>query len=65
MLPNWHNNQKLIRTLAKIFVNCKGNEYWVWLAIDRKTRKIVGCFVGDRTRESARKWESLPRILLA
>ncbi len=30
------------------FVNSKGNEYWVWLAIDRSTREIVGCFVGDR-----------------
>ncbi len=44
-------------------VNDKGNEYWVWLAIDRSTREIVGCFVGDRSRESARKlWQSLPPV---
>ena len=45
------------------FVNSKGNEYYIWLAIDRKTREIVGCFVGDRSRESARKlWESIPGV---
>ncbi|MGF1485808.1 MAG: IS1 family transposase [Prochloraceae cyanobacterium] len=36
------------------FVNSKGNEYYIWLAIDKKTREIVGCFVGDRYRDSAR-----------
>jgi insertion element IS1 protein InsB len=45
------------------FVDCKKNEVYIWLAIDRKSRKIVGCFVGDRTRKSARKlWASLPEI---
>ena len=45
------------------FVNCKGNEYWVWLAIDRKTREIVSCYIGDRSRKSAQKlWESLPPV---
>ena len=44
-------------------VNDKEHEYWVWLAIDRSTREIVGCFVGDRSRESARKlWQSLPPV---
>ena len=33
------------------------------MAIDRKTREIVGCFEGDRTRKSARKsWATLPDI---
>ena len=45
------------------FVNSKKNEVYIWLAIDRNSRKIVGCFVGDRTRKSARKlWVSLPEI---
>ena len=45
------------------FVDCKKNEVYIWLAIDRNSRKIVGCFVGDRTRKSARKlWASLPKI---
>ncbi len=32
-------------------------------AIDRDSRKIVGCFLGDRTRKSVRKlWAYLPDI---
>jgi len=45
------------------FVDSKKNEIYIWLAIDRNSREIVGCFVGDRTRKSARKlWASLPEI---
>lgn len=45
------------------FVDCKKNEVYIWLAIDRNSRKIVGCYIGDRTRKSARKlWASLPGI---
>ncbi len=45
------------------FVDSKNNQYWVWLAIDRKTREIVGCYIGDRSRESAKKlWASLPPV---
>lgn len=45
------------------FVDSKKNQVYIWLAIDRNSRKIVGCFVGDRTRKSARKlWASLPEI---
>jgi len=36
-----------------VCVNSKKNEVYIWLAIDRNSRKIVG-FVGDRTRKSAR-----------
>jgi insertion element IS1 protein InsB len=32
------------------FVGQKGNKHWIWLAIDRDTREIVGVFVGDRSR---------------
>ncbi|MDV2998042.1 MAG: IS1 family transposase ISLysp1 [Chroococcidiopsis sp. SAG 2025] len=45
------------------FVDSKENEVYIWLAMDRDTREIVGCFVGDRTRKSARQlWTSLPAI---
>ena len=45
------------------FVDRRNNKYWVWLAIDRKTREIVGCYVGARSRESAKKlWASLPPV---
>ena len=36
---------------------------YVWLAIDRDTREIVGCYIGDRTRKSAHKlWASIPAV---
>jgi insertion element IS1 protein InsB len=35
------------------FVDNKGNKQWVWLAIDADTREIIGCHIGDRSRESA------------
>jgi IS1 family transposase/transposase-like protein len=45
------------------FVDHKGNKQWVWLAIDRKSREIVGCYIGDRSRESAKKlWKSVPPV---
>lgn len=45
------------------FVFAKKYKYYVWLAIDRQTREIIGCFIGDRSRESAKKlWESLPPV---
>jgi insertion element IS1 protein InsB len=45
------------------FVDSKKNEFYICLAIDSDSREIVGCFVGDRTRRSARKlWDSLPTV---
>jgi len=45
------------------FVGNKGNKQWVWLAIDRDTREIMGVFIGDRSRQSAQKlWDSLPGV---
>lgn len=45
------------------FVGSKNNEVYIWLAIDRDTREIVGCFLGDRTRKSARQlWASIPPV---
>jgi len=45
------------------FVSSKAKKQWIWLAIDRDTREIVGCHVGDRSRQSARKlWATLPGI---
>ncbi len=45
------------------FVDSKNNEVYIWLAIDRNSREIVGCFIGDRTRKSARQlWASLPSV---
>jgi insertion element IS1 protein InsB len=45
------------------FVAHKGNKQWVWLALDANTREVVGCHIGDRSRESARAlWQSLPGV---
>jgi insertion element IS1 protein InsB len=45
------------------FVGKKSNKQWIWLALDMKTREIVGVYVGDRSREGARQlWQSLPPV---
>ena len=45
------------------FVDNKGKEKWVWLALDVQTREIVGLYIGDRSAESARGlWKSLPSV---
>lgn len=45
------------------FVDSKGNKQWIWLAIDRKIREIVGVYVGDRSKAAAKElWNSLPPV---
>lgn len=45
------------------FVDSKGNQRWIWLAMDRKTREIVGVHVGERSKQGARGlWNSLPSV---
>ena len=45
------------------FVGNKDNKQWIWLAIDRDTREIVGVHVGDRSRTGAQAlWNSLPPV---
>ena len=45
------------------FVGNKANKQWVWLAIDRDTREIIGIYVGDRSAESAKALcDSLPPV---
>lgn len=45
------------------FVSTKRRQQWVWLALDRDTREIVGVAVGARTKEMARQlWASLPPV---
>ena len=41
----------------------KGNKQWVWLALDRESRHIVGVHIGDRSRQGAEAlWQSLPPV---
>lgn len=43
----------------------KAQQHWVWLAQDRATREIVGCYVGSRDDEGAiGLWQSLPEYYL-
>lgn len=45
------------------FVGNKNQKYWIWLALDRDTREIVGVYVGDRSRDAAQAlWASLPAV---
>jgi len=45
------------------FVGRKKNKQWIWLAIDRNSRRIVGVFVGSRDRNGAEGlWNSLPPV---
>lgn len=39
------------------------NIQWIWLALDADTREIMGVFIGDRSRQSAKQlWQSLPAV---
>ena len=43
------------------FVNSKQEKQWVWLALGRDTREIVGVHIGDRSRHGAQAlWDSIP-----
>ena len=44
------------------FVQKKENTQWIWLAMDAKTRQIIACYVGDRSRKSFKKlWAMIPK----
>ena len=43
------------------FVGSKEHKVWIWLAIERYTRQIVGVAFGDRSDETClRLWQNLP-----
>jgi IS1 family transposase len=43
------------------FVCSKENPVYIWLALDRNTKQIVGFHLGDRTSKDAQQfWESIP-----
>ncbi len=43
------------------FVGDKQHELWIWLALDRATRNMVGMAFGDRSAATCRRlWEALP-----
>ncbi len=45
------------------YVENKNNKQWIWLAQDRDTREIIGCYIGSRDKEGAKSlWDSLPGV---
>ena len=45
------------------FVKNKRKKQWLWIALDQKTREIVGLYIGDRSKKSAEEiWQSLPPV---
>jgi len=45
------------------FVFCKKIKVYIWLAIDRNTREIIGCYLGDTSCKSSQKLQkSLPGV---
>lgn len=43
------------------FVGCKKRKKWLWLAVERHTRRIVAWVLGERGRATARRlWKALP-----
>ncbi|RZK22941.1 MAG: IS1 family transposase [Hymenobacter sp.] len=44
------------------FVGHKKRKVWLWLALERASRRLVGCTLGSRGAASLRRlWTSLPR----
>lgn len=45
------------------YVGSKANDYWIWLAMDKDTRLILGCAIGKRDAATADElWHDLPPI---
>jgi len=45
------------------FVGHKSNQQWIGNALDKKTREIVGVYIGARSEDGARGlWNSLPPV---
>lgn len=43
------------------FVGRKDHQQWLWIALEKLTRKVVAAVVGDRSRTSAQKlWNRIP-----
>jgi len=66
--PSPQRQVKLLRLEAEAdelwsFVGNKANKQWVWLAFDPETRQVLAFYVGDRSRNSARKlWQRIPQV---
>ena len=51
--------------MRRVVVICRQKKckQWIWLAINRETREIVGVAIGSRAKATARQlWASLPAV---
>ena len=46
------------------FVGCKDNKQWIWLALDRDTREIVGVHIGGQKRSWGKSFVEQPATRL-
>ena len=63
VLPDHRHPETQLLELDELwsFVQKRVNKVWVWLALCRGTRQIVGCAVGDRSEKTCRAlWTSIP-----
>ena len=45
------------------FVKSKKNKQWIWIAINKENREIIGLYLGSRSAKGAKGlWESIPKI---
>lgn len=45
------------------FVNDKGNQQWIWPALDVATRELVGVYVEARSKQgTCQRWHVLPGV---
>jgi IS1 family transposase len=45
------------------FVFKKAHDFWIWIALCRKTRQVVAYAVGDRSKKTClRLWEAIPSV---
>ncbi len=45
------------------FVKNKKNKQWIWIAINKENREIIGLYIGTRSAKGAKGlWESIPKI---
>ena len=70
--PSTPNRTGVIKKKGKLTIQCdelwsfvdnKGNKQWIWLALDAKSREIVGVYIGARDSAAASElWKSLPPV---
>ena len=63
--PDPENPTSTILELDELwsFVLKKANDSWIWIALCRKTRQVVGYAIGDRSKRTCQRlWESIPDL---